>query len=431
MGNNNTKSSPDEVLKEIPSRCIYLQGFNDCKQCGRDGYPLSDQQEVITAVAGMHHTLAILKSGNFVSWGSNDLGQLGTEGDSYISSYLYEPTIICPVVFPKEIGTIRIVSISAGVWHSACVTDSGQLLAWGANNDCQLGINPKALGTQTKYDTGDKFLSKPTLVQSLSDQQPLAVYCGSNYTIVRTTDNKVFSFGNGNEGVLGNGNTNITFSPQEIVAFRTIKLKKITCGWNHCLALTTSGKVYYWGNQYKDVVDKSEPSLFPNLVEEITPYYINDIACGDYHSCALSNKDPNILFLWGSNGFGQLGDSTLSATEAYLKPIPLKIEGISQVVCGGLFTVVRLHNGSVLGWGCNRQKQIGEGFGNIVSEPQLIIRKNPYLKRVGAGYSHIFFLSTLPITKDEIINPESEIKRKAFSFDCKSEHSGDHTDDRI
>ena len=326
--------------------------------------------------------------------------------------------------FSKAINNIRIISIAAGVWHSACVTDSGQVFAWGLANDGQLGINPKTFGLPRKLDTREIYIAKPTLVESLGNQNVVNISCGSNYSVVRTADNKVFAFGNGTEGVLGNGNTSCTFIPQEIVGLSGIELKKIACGWNHCLALTKTGTVYEWGNQYKDIFESAEPILYPQIVADLENYRIRDIACGDYHSCALSAKNPNGVFTWGSNGYGQLGDPTLNNSFVSYNPILLRIDEVAQVVCGGLFTMVRLKNSSVIGWGCNRQKQIGNKLANIINEPELVVSNNSIIKRIGCGYSHVYFLSSEPVQKYLLIN--SEIQNKA----AKYETSKDYTDDR-
>ena len=230
MGNTVKKSESIKVNTSIPTRCLFIQGLNDSNQCGKNGSPFSGEKVVVTAVAGMNHSIAILNTGEFVSWGSNQFGQLGTEPDSYISSYIYEPSVICPVILPREIGTICIVCVSAGMWHSACVTNTGKLITWGLGTSGQLGIDPKSYYFQRHVISTEKYLTKPSVVESLASEFIISVSCGSEFTIARTREFKVFSFGNGTEGVLGNGNLEKTYIPQEIFSLTGIKLKKIACG---------------------------------------------------------------------------------------------------------------------------------------------------------------------------------------------------------
>ena len=431
MGNKISKSEPTKQDSTIPSRCLYVQGLNDYNQCGKDGSPFATERVVVTAVGGMNHSIAILNSGEFVSWGSNQFGQLGTEPDSFIVSYIYEPSVICPIILPKEIGAICIVCISAGMWHSACVTNTGKLLTWGLGTDGQLGINPLSFPFQKHLNNTERFLTKPTIVESLSGEHILAVNCGSSYTIARTSNSKVFSFGDGSEGVLGNGNLEKTCIPQEILSLAGIKLKKVACGWNHCLALTSNGKVYYWGNQYKDIIENSVPELYPKRVSELEEYKISQIACGDYHSCALTGHENKKLFVWGSNGYGQLGDHEMSKDSISMSPVEIRIDDVSQVVCGGLFTLVNLKDGSCWGWGCNRQKQLGSGYESVVPVPEMIMGGRQLVKRISCGYSHAFFLSSNPIAKSSLLSLDDD-KRSLFSLEIdKPGMSKDHTDDRI
>jgi alpha-tubulin suppressor-like RCC1 family protein len=410
MGGKASKSEPQEALREVPSWCLRMQGLNDSNQCGRNYFPFKHQKVLVSAVGGMNHSLGILKSGDFVAWGSNIFGQLGSESDSYLQSYLYEKSIVSPVSFPKQFSRMVIVSISAGAWHSACVTEEFQVFTWGLGTDGQLGMNPKRDFSFTKnYETNDFFLQKPKLVEKLDGKKAISVHCGGNFTVVRTEDLRVFAFGYGKDGALGNGLRDSTYNPQEVTSLNGVSLKKIVCGFNHCLALSGKGQVFSWGNLFKDILNDSEPILEPRVVEGIGKTF--DIACGDYHCCALQ-KEPNRLMTWGSNGYGQLGSNLYPKDFFTETPVGTHFEGIKQVACGGLFTMVKLRDGSVYAWGCNRQKQIGDEFDNIIREPTNILTKNKNLKKIVAGYSHVFLLSDEILNDDIFVNPKREVLRK-------------------
>ena len=219
--------------------------------------------------------------------------------------------------------------------------------------------------------------------------------------------------------------------PQEILALSDKGIKKIACGWRHCLALSANGKVYTWGNSLKDVVDCPIMTMYPEQVEELDQLVVRDIACGDYHSCALVGKQETRLYLWGSNGYGQLGDPYTVEKGLSLTPIPLQLDGIVQVACGGLFTVARRRDGSVYAWGSNRQKQIGEGLPRIITEPFLMLNPNDSLKRIGCGYSHIMFFGRSPFTADSMTARSPTAKYLTFNDELGIEHSRDFTSDRV
>jgi alpha-tubulin suppressor-like RCC1 family protein len=421
MGNKLTPASADDSKPFLRGRCLYMQGFNESCQCGRSGYPFNAENCVISLVSGMSHSLSVLSTGEFVSWGSNEFGQLGTESESYLAYYLLEPAVVSPVSFPRQLASIRIVSIAAGAWHSACVTAEGEVFAWGRGTDGQLGLEPVSGLLQRKPASADWFCPRPAAVTALSGRNVQQIYCGSNYTIVKTGDCKVFAFGNGSEGVLGNGNTGKTHVLQEIRELEGVKVKKIACGWNHCLALTENGQVFQWGNMLKDIVPLPEMMMFPTPVDGIEA--VKDIACGDYHSCALLKSKR--LLVWGSNGYGQLGNPEVGSDFVTMNPIEVEIGKVSQVACGGLFMIAKMKNYSVLGWGSNKQRQLGLELEVIVRTPTVLMHSNEDLKRIGCGYSHIFMLSEKPISMGET---ESNTKDKnMMHYMMKTDHSSDLT----
>jgi len=63
-----------------------------------------------------------------------------------------------------------------------------------------------------------------------------------------TEDGRVYGFGFGAHGQLGNGETNNLPNPTRGRSIEHLKAEKVVCGWNHTLVLTAGGKVYATGN---------------------------------------------------------------------------------------------------------------------------------------------------------------------------------------
>lgn len=57
----------------------------------------------------------------------------------------------------------------------------------------------------------------------------------------------VYSWGEGEEGLLGHGDTRSQNVPKRMEAFRNMEIQAIACGGLHSLALTKQGTVYAWG----------------------------------------------------------------------------------------------------------------------------------------------------------------------------------------
>ncbi|SBS81417.1 regulator of chromosome condensation, putative [Plasmodium malariae] len=97
----------------------------------------------------------------------------------------------------------------------------------------------------------DYIQVNPTAVQNLPGDID-EVICGSMHTIIKTKDDKIYSFGCNDMGVLGRKTHTNSIKDAEhfptLVNFTcTSKIKKITCGDNHTAILLENGKVYVTG----------------------------------------------------------------------------------------------------------------------------------------------------------------------------------------
>jgi alpha-tubulin suppressor-like RCC1 family protein len=104
--------------------------------------------------------------------------------------------------------------------------------------------------------------------------------------------------------VLGHGTYASSDSPAIIEALAEENVCKIAVGWSHTIALTVDGKVFEWGNAYKDL-DAAQPDMkTPVQIVELHGKIIGDIAAGNYHSLALKTRGRTAVYTWGGNGYG-------------------------------------------------------------------------------------------------------------------------------
>ena len=87
--------------------------------------------------AGCGHTLALFSSGAMLAWGANNEGQLG-DGTTTSST--------APVVV--KLGRTKVAAISASCDDSYALTRDGHVLAWGYDGEGQLG-NGGAVNSDT------------------------------------------------------------------------------------------------------------------------------------------------------------------------------------------------------------------------------------------------------------------------------------------
>ncbi len=143
-------------------------------------------------------------------------------------------------------------------------------------------------------------------------------------------DGKLYTFGSGNWGVLGQGNENdAKFDNPQVVDYFVKKGRKVVdvaLGEYHTVALTDDGNVYTWGYggrtgffnwMYTQEVgalghgDKSH-HFTPKKVEyfEKNKIKVKKISAGLYHTCALTNDGD--LYTWGRGLYGVLGNASNS-----------------------------------------------------------------------------------------------------------------------
>ncbi|KAF7696652.1 hypothetical protein HF521_005070 [Silurus meridionalis] len=290
LGDSNNQSVPKKLVLD-PPRC--MRKVSSSK--GSDG-----------------HTLAVTLEGEVFSWGDGDYGKLG-HGNSATQKY---PKIIQGPLLGKVV-----VCVSAGYRHSAAVTNDGELYTWGEGDFGRLGHS----------DSHSRNV--PTLVKDISGVGQAA--CGSSHTIAVAQDGRVvWSFGGGDNGKLGHGDTNRVYRPKVIEALHGFIIRKVCAGSQCSLALTSAGQVFAWGCGSCLGCGSSETtSLRPCFIEELSVTKIIDISCGDSHCLALSHE--NEVYAWGNNAMGQCGQGHTSTPITKPKKV-IGLEGVSiqQITAG-------------------------------------------------------------------------------------------------
>lgn len=95
----------------------------------------------------------------------------------------------------------------------------------------------------------------------------VAVNSGGKHCLALSTDGKVYSWGEGDDGKLGHGNKNGCDHPQLIDALQGKEIVDIACGGAHSAAVTAGGEIYTWGKGrygrlgHGDSEDQMKPKL--------------------------------------------------------------------------------------------------------------------------------------------------------------------------
>ncbi len=234
--------------------------------------------------------MALTTTGQVYAWGSNTFGQLGN--GSVVAS-----DVPVPIDAP---GGVTFTAIAAGGDHSLALSSTGQVYAWGANFDGQLGD-----GTTTSSDL-------PALVTAPPDTDFTAIAAGTAHSLALSSTGVVYAWGYNGSGQLGDGSdessstmTAVTFPPGVLIS-------AIACGADHSLALSSTGAVYEWGSDVFGQLDTalvdSAPVDSPVPVQPLgLPPLTTFVAVAGGLDSSYALTSAGVVWSWGGNPYGQLG----------------------------------------------------------------------------------------------------------------------------
>ncbi|XP_005450135.1 RCC1 and BTB domain-containing protein 1 isoform X2 [Oreochromis niloticus] len=256
-------------------------------------------------------------------------------------------------VMPKKLDFLRgkkVASLSYGSGpHVLLATDDGQLFAWGHNGYSQLGNGSTNPG-----------LSPVLITANLQNKKVKEVSCGSHHSMALTLDGEVFAWGYNNCGQIGSGSTANQPYPRKVTGCLQGKnASGITCGQTSSMALVDNGEVYGWGYNGNGQlgIGNNGNQLTPCRVAALQGMCIQQIVSGYGHCLALTDK--GLLYAWGANTYGQLGTGTKSN---HLSPVHImadKERVVEVAACHSTHTsAAKTQSGQVFMWGQCRGQSI-------------------------------------------------------------------------
>lgn len=294
---------------------IYTFGNNDFGQLGRSRrigqahhVEALDSQKIIQVSCGQSHTMALTHERNVYCWGRNNHFQLCAQ----------EPEFSVKPHLLKPLTAQNIVKISCGASHNIVLADNSVAWSWGSGSH---GENGRGVKGRTESPLPIKGLDSVPIIDALA---------GDSFSLVLTVAGRVYSWGLGLSGQLGHNDTKERIAPQLIEGLRTKMVTNIACGKFHCVALTSSGEVYVWGQ-----LKPNELVLVPTLLPFSKTHHVVAIGCGDTHTLLVTAHQENSayqeeVYTFGSNSYGKLGVGSLSTQ---LITEPTKCFSVSNSYC--------------------------------------------------------------------------------------------------
>lgn len=233
------------------------------------------------------------------------------------------------------------------------------LYVWGSDINSELGLSGDDIES---YNTPQKLYWE----ESANLKQAAL---GGQHTLLLTNNGKVYSCGNNEFGQLGQETSRKR--PQLITALDNYNITQICCGYQHSAAINEWGQIFVWGSNSSgqcglDMNNAADFLSTPKIVKSLATKHVVQIACGQYHTLALTNSGE--LYSWGSNIYGQLGlgYETEKVTTPTLVKSLLGIP-IALLCCGANHSFVVSKSGSIFGFGKNLHGQLGTA--DTISKP--------------------------------------------------------------
>jgi alpha-tubulin suppressor-like RCC1 family protein len=235
--------------------------------------PVSGLRHVQAISANGPHSLALLRNGKVMAWGDNEYGQLGdgTHTGPEICPSAGFSTVPCSKVPVPVSGLRNVIAISAGDDHNLALLNDGTVVAWGVNNDGQLGD-----GSTTDSDV-------PVAVHKLSGVS--AISAGGFHSLALLSDGTVASWGDNGNGQLGNGTLLNGTEPAPVSGLSEVTT--ISAGLAHSLAVLVDGTAKAWGWNEEGQLGNGTPkgeSTLPTPVVGLSG--VSVVSAGGYHSLA-------------------------------------------------------------------------------------------------------------------------------------------------
>ncbi|XP_042235207.1 uncharacterized protein LOC121874922 isoform X2 [Homarus americanus] len=270
---------------------------------------------------------------------------------------------------PVPIEKVRRQVLCCGYGHTAVVI-SGAVYTWGIPDYGVLGHGPRTTTNHKLFSGLTVYLPEDqestingTIPHVMGGSSPLAPLMNGKVTSSLVCD--------GSE-------------PRLVSYFGQMRALCIAGGKNHMLAVTDNG-VYGWGsNKYGQVgIGGTGRCPRPTLLASLEGKGIISVACGQFHSLAVSEDGK--LYTWGWGVHGQLGNSNV---EDCLTPTPVQRLARKHIVLadgGYAHSVAMSSDGNVYAWGCGTYGQIGNGGIVKVTRPERVPLPGP-ATHLASGY---------------------------------------------
>lgn len=339
---------------------------------------------IVKIAAGYFNSLCIDSAGQLWSWGTFSFGMVGNN------------TSTGDLGNPLHLGTSSwtAISISAGGTHCAAIRSDGGLFTWGFNASGQLGD-----GT---------VVAKSSPVQ-IGTSSWIAVGCSGANTHAVKLGGTLWGWGIGTLGRIGN-NTGLGYSSPVQIGTDT-DYSDIQGGLLRTWASKTSNMFQCWGDNTGNMLglntNATKILTMPVVVTFAnynlsTPVPISFTGSPSWKLVSMSGgnggaghvlaiRSDNLLFAWGSNSYGEIGDGTIIRKNS---PVQIGTSSWTVVSASQNTSHAIRSDGALFAWGRNTLNALGDNTSSNRSSPVAILAGSSFVA-VKSSYLNTYAISSV------------------------------------
>jgi hypothetical protein len=293
---NSVSACYQHTLATKTDNTLWSWGSNNYGRLGQNtttntSSPVQIPGTTWSSISGVYHSLATKTDGTLWAWGSNFVGQLGQNNLTYASS---------PIQIPGNTWS----SVSAGNNFSLAKKTDGTLWSWGFNSSGLLGQNNRTYASSPVQIPGNTWSSISA--------------AGGAHSLATKTDGTLWAWGGNGSGQLGQNTTDPSqySSPVQIPGNTWSSI--IGCN-QHSAATKTDETLWTWGQNNQGQLGQNNRIYYSSPIQIPGTTWNSISGAGEFK---VATKTDGTLWTWGRNTSGQLGQNDRTSRSS-----PVQIPG--------------------------------------------------------------------------------------------------------
>ncbi|EGZ23784.1 hypothetical protein PHYSODRAFT_311023 [Phytophthora sojae] len=304
----------------------------------------------VAVASGKYHTLMLTESAVVFASGDNTYGALGVAGGVSASrsapgkvetglddvggcvkmiaasGFASFALVVLPIPDPVQRPTSKGAKQNRGRLTSLERMARGRahsLQRMSTQAKLDIAMNAAAVNNLVSWGRGDygvlghgdtESSATPRVIKIFNSMRVTCVSAGLHHVLVLTELDGVYAFGDGSNGKLGLGDTNPRLSPARITSLDGLNVVHVSAGDEHSVVMTGetffNRQVYSWGLGKNGRLGHNDEltRLKPTRVNCFRGRKVITLVAGGAHNLATSEMPRGVcVWSWGAGSYGQLG----------------------------------------------------------------------------------------------------------------------------